>query len=244
MPIKFIDLDGLEPAEGPIEARDGILSQPIITPISAFEVNDSRKGFNHFTLFLQYEGRASAVVTKSFALGIAADTQGNFGLFKTNNLGGGLTLGLNSAFSGGLSTADHILDLEGYGFNGGGYLTAGIFAGVNFSAESNYAFRPEESNGDGWDAMDFGGTLGIPVQFGAFGLGGGAYLEGSNTEFLGVGSLQKVLDDFAAQVKESFDFELSTEQLQSLESFILDNSASPNQNESTNECINDCEDGG
>ena len=159
----------------------------------------------HSSLFIQYEIRGALVLTGSQAFGLMFDTQGNIGVYETTSFGAGVVLGAYNSWSGGFSTADEIYDLEGWGYNLGGVVTANLGFGANLSGEINLAAPPAKISEIGWDhyksSQDIGLTIGIPIQAGTFGAGFGAYGDISYTKILfSTRGIERAVDYFVNQV--------------------------------------------
>ena len=175
----------------------------------------------NMSFFLQYEARGSFLITGSKAIGIAVDTRGNAGLYTTKSVGGGLTLGLNTSWTAGFASADNIWELEGYGFNGGAYLTAGLVAGLSFAGEVNIPFSFNTTgDGGGWDNVDLGASIGLPAQLGIFGAGGGIYLDGSWTDFLASGNVSEMVKLMIKNAREDFGVDVTDEQRKNIENTL------------------------
>lgn len=166
------------------------------------------------SFFFQYELRAGLIGTGSVALGLAVDTQGNVGVFGTGTVGAGPFAGAFTAWSAGISTADSIYDLEGYGFNGGALVTASLEIGFAFSAETNIT-ADSARFWEGLSGQDVGVTVGLPIQAGTIGFGVGGYADLSYTKILFSGNINQAVDYMLNSIRAAGDTSVSRAQITS-----------------------------
>lgn len=162
------------------------------------------------SFFFQHEVRVGLIGTGSLALGLAVDTQGNVGVYGTGSLGAGPVVAAYNAWSAGISTADSIYDLEGWGFNGGAVVTANLELGINFSGEINVASETARF----WESgKDVGLTVGIPIQAGTLGFGVGGYADLSYTKILFSGNINEAVDYMLNAIHDAGDNSVSRSQI-------------------------------
>ena len=143
--------------------------------------------------FVQIGFRASVPLfiisgsTTAVNIGIAADFEGNIGIYVTPSLGGQVGIGLAGGISAGVNVdADNIYDLGGWGVNFGGFV--GFPTPYEFSGEVNFALEGESKKPlrlllDPNTKFNKGANMGLPIPLGGGTAGLSFYGEMAYTKY-------------------------------------------------------------
>ena len=152
-----------------------------------------------FSGFIQYEGRAGLVIEGSISVGLAIDTKGNIGLYETGSLGAGLFIGAATSWSAGIASVDSIDGLAGWGISFGGGATGSVGVGVAFAGEINMPLSFNKNSQ--FNGFGLGTSVSIPIQVGAVGAWGGAYVEPTYTSVQKFGNLYDAANTLLSKIK-------------------------------------------